>query len=58
VALSAPRRRYLGFALLALLWLVLPLYLGDSTLNTLSYCAVFAVGSIGLTLLTGYAGQV
>jgi branched-chain amino acid transport system permease protein len=52
------RKRLLGFGLLALLWLVLPLYLQDPTLNTLSYCAVFAVGSIGLTLLTGYAGQV
>jgi branched-chain amino acid transport system permease protein len=51
-------KRLIGLALLALLWLVMPLYLQDPTLNTLSYCAVFAIGSIGLTLLTGYAGQV
>jgi branched-chain amino acid transport system permease protein len=51
-------KRLVGYGLLALLWLVLPLYLQDPTLNTLSYCAVFAIGSIGLTLLTGYAGQV
>jgi branched-chain amino acid transport system permease protein len=51
-------KRLIGYGVLALLWLVLPLYLQDPTLNTLSYCAVFAIGSIGLTLLTGYAGQV
>jgi branched-chain amino acid transport system permease protein len=52
------RKRLVGLAVLAVLWLVMPLYLEDPTLNTLSYCAVFAIGSIGLTLLTGYAGQV
>jgi branched-chain amino acid transport system permease protein len=51
-------RHYLGPAALAVLYLGAPLFLTDPTLNTLSYCAVFAIGSIGLTLLTGYAGQV
>jgi len=57
VAAIGPKR-LIGYGALALLWLLVPLYLQDATLNTLSYCAVFAIGSIGLTLLTGYAGQV
>src|SRR3712207_220755 len=56
--MTRSRRRIAGLVVLLVLWLVLPLYLQDPTLNTLTYCAVFAIGAIGLTLLTGYAGQV
>lgn len=36
----------------------IPYVLSDFWLNVLNYAAVFAVGAIGLNLLTGYTGQV
>jgi branched-chain amino acid transport system permease protein len=50
--------RYAGFALLALVYVATPMIFDDASINTLTYCAAFAIGAIGLTLLTGYAGQV
>lgn len=47
-----------AIAALAVLWLALPLQLSDFWLNVFNYSAVFAVGAIGLNLLTGYTGQV
>jgi branched-chain amino acid transport system permease protein len=41
---------------LAFLWL--PTYLGDPGLRVLSLCGIFAIGAIGLNLLTGYTGQI
>ena len=43
---------------LVLVALALPYNLGDFWLNVLNYAAVFAVGAIGLNLLTGFTGQV
>jgi branched-chain amino acid transport system permease protein len=37
---------------------VLPLRLTDDWLQTLSICGCFAIGAIGLNLLTGFTGQV
>ena len=50
-------RRILAAAVVLVLLLGTPLYFVDSTLATLAYCAVFALGALGLTILTGYAGQ-
>src|SRR3546814_4978651 len=50
--------RKLGLLLLVLAYLGAPAYLASSTLLTLTLCGVYAVGAIGLNLLTGYAGQV
>jgi branched-chain amino acid transport system permease protein len=50
--------RKLGLALLVFLYLWAPSYFAPATLLTLTLCGVYAVGAIGLNLLTGYAGQV
>ncbi|MGH9275037.1 MAG: branched-chain amino acid ABC transporter permease [Acidimicrobiales bacterium] len=50
--------RKLGLGLLLFLYLWAPGYFAPSTLLTLTLCGVYAVGAIGLNLLTGYAGQV
>jgi branched-chain amino acid transport system permease protein len=52
------RASQVGVLVLALLWLLLPLQLEDAWLTILNYVAVFAIGGIGLNLLTGYTGQV
>lgn len=38
------------------LWL--PTYMGDPGLRVLALCGIFAIGAIGLNLLTGYTGQI
>ena len=43
---------------LAALWVSLPLQIGDFQLSVLNRAGIFAVGALGLNLLTGYAGQV
>ena len=43
-------------AALAYLWL--PTYLGDPGLRVLAMCGIFAIGAIGLNMLTGYTGQI
>lgn len=50
--------RKLGLGLLVFLYLWAPGYFAPATLLTLTLCGVYAVGAIGLNLLTGYAGQV
>jgi branched-chain amino acid transport system permease protein len=50
--------RKLGLALLVFLYLWIPGAFQADTLLTLTLCGVYAVGAIGLNLLTGYAGQV
>jgi branched-chain amino acid transport system permease protein len=50
--------RKLGLGLLVFLYLWAPGYFASSTLLTLTLCGVYAIGAIGLNLLTGYAGQV
>ena len=43
---------------LAALWLLLPLQIGDFQLSVLNRAGIFAIGALGLNLLTGYSGQV
>jgi branched-chain amino acid transport system permease protein len=47
-----------GYLALAAVWLLAPYLIEDSWLNILNYCAYFAVGAIGLNILTGFTGQV
>jgi branched-chain amino acid transport system permease protein len=47
-----------GLLLLAALFVVLPLQLDDFWLSLLATVGVYAIGAVGLNLLTGYAGQV
>jgi len=48
-----------GFALfLVVAYLVIPSMWAPATLDVLSLCAAYAIGAIGLNLLTGYTGQV
>lgn len=48
-----------GFAVaLAVAYFVIPGSLSETTLRTLCYCGVYAIGAIGLNLLTGFTGQV
>jgi branched-chain amino acid transport system permease protein len=47
-----------GVVLIAIAFFAGPYVLSDFWLNVLNYAAVFAVGAIGLNLLTGYTGQV
>jgi branched-chain amino acid transport system permease protein len=42
----------------AFLFLWLPTYLGDAGLRILALCGIFAIGAIGLNLLTGFTGQI
>ena len=48
----------LGYLGLAVLWLLAPNVIDDHWLYILNYCAVFAIGAIGLNILTGFTGQV
>lgn len=50
--------RKLGLGLLVFLYLWIPSYFSLYVLGVLTICGVYAVGAIGLNLLTGYAGQV
>ena len=50
--------RRAGLLLLAALFIVLPLQLDDFWLSLLATVGIYAIGAIGLNLLTGYAGQV
>jgi branched-chain amino acid transport system permease protein len=59
--LRSPRQQPWRWALvvgLALLYLWLPTYLGDAGLRVLALCGIYAIGAIGLNLLTGYTGQI
>ena len=59
--IRSPRRtpwRWAFVAGLAFLYLWLPTYLGDSGLRILAMCGIFALGAIGLNLLTGFTGQI
>jgi branched-chain amino acid transport system permease protein len=48
-----------GFAaFLAIAYFVIPSMWSSATLDVLSLCAAYAIGAIGLNLLTGYTGQV
>lgn len=48
-----------GFAVaLAVAYFVMPGSLEETTLRTLCYCGLYAIGAIGLNLLTGFTGQV
>jgi branched-chain amino acid transport system permease protein len=48
----------LGLVLVAVIYVVTPLRLTDDWLNILTVCGCYAVGAIGLNLLTGFTGQV
>jgi branched-chain amino acid transport system permease protein len=52
------RGKQLAVLAAAVLWLALPMQLEDFWLGVMNLVAVFAIGGIGLNLLTGYAGQV
>ena len=59
--LRSPRNapwRWLFIVVAGLLYLGLPTYLGDAGLRVLALCGIFAIGAIGLNLLTGYTGQI
>jgi branched-chain amino acid transport system permease protein len=59
--LRSPRRTPWRWLLVVgglLLFLWLPTYLGDPGLRVLALCGIFALGAIGLNLLTGYTGQI
>jgi branched-chain amino acid transport system permease protein len=59
--LRSPRRQPWRWAFLAggaFVFLWLPTYLGDAGLRILAMCGVFAIGAIGLNLLTGFTGQI
>lgn len=53
----SPWAKAAGLALAAV-WLAIPFQVEDVWLSTLNYVAIFAIGGIGLNLLTGYTGQV
>lgn len=50
--------RKLGLGLLVFFYLWAPSYFSLYVLGVLTLCGVYAIGAIGLNLLTGYAGQV
>ncbi|MGH9136925.1 MAG: branched-chain amino acid ABC transporter permease [Acidimicrobiales bacterium] len=52
------RWQWAGAAALLVLYLYLPQQLSDPTLLTLTYCGMYAIGTIGLNLLTGFTGQI
>jgi branched-chain amino acid transport system permease protein len=59
--IRSPRRTPWKWAFLAgalLLYLWLPTYVGDPGLRVMAMCGIFAIGAIGLNLLTGYTGQI
>ena len=59
--IRSPRRtpwRWAFVAGAAAMYLWLPTYLGDPGLRILAMCGIFAIGAIGLNLLTGFTGQI
>jgi branched-chain amino acid transport system permease protein len=59
--IRSPRRtpwRWAFVVGLVFLYLWLPTYMGDSGLRILAMCGIFALGAIGLNLLTGFTGQI
>lgn len=48
----------LGLLVLLVVFILTPLQLSDSWLQILAICGCYAIGGIGLNLLTGYTGQV
>lgn len=59
--LRSPRHTPWRWALVVgatVLFLWLPTYMGDPGLRILAMCGIFALGAIGLNLLTGYTGQI
>ena len=48
----------LGLVALIAIWALAPFNLSDFQLQVLDYAGIFAIGAIGLNLLTGYTGQV
>lgn len=43
---------------LVLAWAAVPLLTGDFELGVLNFAAIFAIGAIGLNVVTGYTGQI
>jgi branched-chain amino acid transport system permease protein len=58
VRLFTTRGVQVAMVLLVVLYLALPQGLDDFWVGVLNYCAIFAIGGIGLNLLTGFTGQV
>lgn len=58
MALLNTRGKQVGVLVIVLVAAYLPMVLTDNTLSILGTGMVFAIGAIGLNLLTGYAGQV
>lgn len=58
MALLNTRAKRVSVGLLLLTGLVLPFLAQDQMLGLLATCCVAAIGAIGLSLVTGYAGQV
>ncbi|MCD9625608.1 branched-chain amino acid ABC transporter permease [Rhabdothermincola salaria] len=58
VGLFKTRGFQIGMLLLLVAYLAVPNTLDDFWIGVLNYCAFFAIGGIGLNLLTGYTGQV
>jgi branched-chain amino acid transport system permease protein len=60
--LRSPRRTPWRWVFLvasaALFWLLPTYFVGDPGLRILAMCGIFAIGAIGLNLLTGFTGQV
>ena len=52
------RASKVALVVLFLVWIMLPNQASDFWLNVLNRAGVFAIGAIGLNLLTGYTGQV
>lgn len=51
-------RRLLGYGLLLAAIVALPLVFGDLRANQFAYVGVFAIALLGLSILTGYTGQI
>lgn len=58
LALFNTRPKQVGVAVIVLLGAALPWLLGDPMLQTLATAFVFAIGALGLNIVTGLAGQV
>ena len=59
--LRSPRRdpwRWAALVAAVVLYLWIPTYFGDPGLRIMAMCGIFAIGAIGLNLLTGYTGQI
>ena len=52
------RASKIALVVLAIAWILMPLQLKDFPLSVLNRAGIFAIGAIGLNLLTGYTGQV